>query len=350
MSPTSSEEGGDERSSSRTASEGPPTPPAEQGSPAASPSQATQALVSAIVVGFKRPHNDDAAEASGRIARKLKLDSKDSELLAYASKMPLQEQLLFNIGLSLKTMTKANQIQPIDAKFVVPEKLKRKIDIYVYNALVCPQATGYLEEGNRIVLEILVSHPSWGLTPEVKDNPDHYQAVCTRVSNCFNDKRRHLKAAINKSLGTVNPENPEGHRLGATDIITLVTNATKARGSASMKSYSVKITVQMIARFAFLRRVLLELPKNGDYWKAVDKELLGIREQFNGRPKQAMSSFFKGILDDDLVVFGNNKTAHLDDIEGGAALTNAQTEVADAMAGIVTVASSTNESETTDSD
>ncbi|KAI0705207.1 hypothetical protein BC835DRAFT_1410086 [Cytidiella melzeri] len=328
-SPTSSQLADNEHSSSRCSSQ-------EPAATRASSPVSSQAVIALIVVGFKRPSDDDAGEASARISRKLKLDNKESELLTFASKLPLHEQILFNIGLSLRTMTKANQIQPVDAQYKLSDVLKGKIEIYVYNALVSPQATGYLDEGNRIVLAILERYPKWGLTPAVKENFAHYQVVCARVSERFSDRRRHIKLAITQSMGTVNQDALGSHRVNATDIFTLVSNATKLKGTTSMKFNSVNITVQMLARFAFLRRMLLELPDGVSYWKTVDKQLHDIRERFKDQPKQAISTFFKGILDDDLLEFGTNKDKHLDDLES-VALTNTQTEVADAMLGIVTI-------------
>ncbi|KAI0682537.1 hypothetical protein BC835DRAFT_1424262 [Cytidiella melzeri] len=261
------------------------------------PSDPSQAVIAAFVIGFKRPRDDEASEASARIARKLKLDNKESELLMFASKMPVHEQMLFNIGLSLKIMSKANQIQPVDAQYKISDLLRGKIEIYVYNALVSPQASGYLEDCNRVVLGILESHPKWGLTLEVKENPTHYQVVCSRVSERFNDRRRYIKLAINE------------------DIFALVSDATKLKGNTGMKFNSANITVQMLARFAFLRCMLLELPNGANYWKTVDKQLQDIRESFKGQPKQATSAFFKKILDDDLVEFGTSIDKHIDNLE-----------------------------------
>ncbi|KAI0681583.1 hypothetical protein BC835DRAFT_1425455 [Cytidiella melzeri] len=103
-----------------------------------------------------------------------------------------------------------------------------------------------------------------------------------------------------------------------------------------MNLNSVNITVQMLARFAFLRCMLLELPAKANYWKTVDKQLQDIRKRFNGQSKQAISTFFKQILNDDIEEFGTNKANHLDDL-GSAALTNTQAEVEDAMLGIISV-------------
>ncbi|KAI0697811.1 hypothetical protein BC835DRAFT_1413495 [Cytidiella melzeri] len=299
----------------------------------------SQSVVPAMVIGFKRANDDDAAEASGRITRKLKLDSKDSELLALASKMPLQEQVLFCIGLSLKTMATVNQIQPADAQFKLSDILKGKIEIYTYNTLVSPHAAGYLEECNRIVLGILRRHPTWGLTAAVVENPTHYHAVCSHVAKRLNDKRRHIKAAIKSSTGIVDEADPNGQPLEVMDIVKLVSHATKVKGSTGMKAHSVKITVQLLARFAFLRRAFVELPAGSsvDYWKTVDKQLQSIRERFKDQPKHAMSAFFKRILDDDLEQFGANKDATLDDFQSAVPLTDVQTEVEEAIAGIITV-------------
>ncbi|KAI0683465.1 hypothetical protein BC835DRAFT_1423243 [Cytidiella melzeri] len=333
-SPALSQPADDELASSGSLSQEPAAAPVS--SPLSS-----QAAVAAIIVGFKRPRDNDTGETLTRVARKLKLDNKESELLAFASKMPLNEQILFSIGLSLQTMTKVDQMQPADATFKLPEVLKGKIELYSYNALVSPQATGYLEDGARIVLSILKRHPKWGLTPEIKENPTHYHVVCSRVYERFNDRRRHIKLALDitqiaESMGTVNQQNPDGDRLNVSDIFTLVSNATKLKGTASMNLNSVNITVQMLARFAFLRRMLLELPAKANYWKTVDKQLQDIRKRFNGQPKQAISTFFKQILDDNLEEFGTNKANHLDDL-GSAALTNTQAEVEDAMLGIISV-------------
>ncbi|KAI0692912.1 hypothetical protein BC835DRAFT_1492150 [Cytidiella melzeri] len=328
-SPALSQPADDELASSGSLSQEPAAAPVS--SPLSS-----QAAVAAVIVGFKRPRDNDAGETSTRVARKLKLDNKESELLAFASKMPLNEQILFSIGLSLRTMTKVDQMQPADATFKLPEVLKGKIELYSYNALVSPQATGYLEDGARIVLSILERHPKWGLTPEIKENPTHYHVVCSRVYERFNDRRRHIKLAIAESMGTVNQQNPDGDRLNVSDIFTLVSNATKLKGTSSMNLNSVNITVQMLARFAFLRHMLLELPAKANYWKTVDKQLQDIRKRFNGQSKQAISTFFKQILDDDIEEFGTNKANHLDDL-GSAALTNTQAEVEDAMLGIISV-------------
>ncbi|KAI0689865.1 hypothetical protein BC835DRAFT_1418177 [Cytidiella melzeri] len=322
-----------------------------------SPSNPSQAVIAAFVIGFKRPRDDKASEASARISCKLKLDNKESKLLMFASKvrifMPVHKQMLFNIGPSLKIMSKANQIQPVDAQYKISDFLRGKIEIYVYNALVSPQASGYLEDGNCVVLGILESHPKWGLTSEVKENPTHYQVVCSRVSKHFNNRRRYIKLAvdilsstrslhsltmlntiaqINELMATVNQDIPDSPRLKARDIFALVSHTTKLKGNTGMKFNSANITVQMLACFAFLRRMLLELPNGANYWKTVDKQLQDIRKSFKGQPKQATSA--RKILDDNLVEFGTSIDKHVDNLKS-VALTNTQTDVQNAMLGII---------------
>ncbi|KAI0681983.1 hypothetical protein BC835DRAFT_1424985 [Cytidiella melzeri] len=170
-----------------------------------------------------------------------------------------------------------------------------KIELYSYYALVSPQATGYLEDGARLVLSILERHPKWGLTPEIKENPTHYHVVCSRVYECFNDRRRNIKLVIAELMGTVNQQNPDGDCLNVSNIFTLVSNATKHKRTASMNLNSVNITVQMLAHFAFLRCMLLELPAKANYWKTVDKQLQDIHQHFNGQPKQAIPIVMDGL-------------------------------------------------------
>ncbi|KAI0747424.1 hypothetical protein BC629DRAFT_1599344 [Irpex lacteus] len=295
----------------------------------------------------KRRRNEEAMQHdASHVSQRLKLTKKDNNTLIACSKMPQQQRELYGIALGLKILTKLNTIQPVDAKFVIAEKLKRKIELYTTSAMLCPTTRGYIVESHSAIMGILIRHSTWGLTSEVKNNESDYKVVHGRVGGRLTDKRREFKSIIATSLGTAGDNGSNEPSVEAQDIIALVKTLGKIKGDSVFKTESIAITTQMLGRVAFLRLIYVECASKNkivgnEYWKVVDKKLETIRAAYPGKDKASRtkeSQFFKGILDDDMATYGQNVVLDLDQLDASG-LSRSQRETEDAMVGIVTVLS-----------
>ncbi|KAI0692047.1 hypothetical protein BC835DRAFT_1358858 [Cytidiella melzeri] len=204
---------------------------------------------------------------------------------------------------TLKLHERLDIIQPADAPFVIKNngELKMQIEKYKTVIMTSPNSPGYMDDVPRLLLETIARHPSWGVTAAIYNSPPKRKVVDTYVRRRCTEARKDIKKMIKLSIGESNPQNPDGERVKAVDIVALVKNCI---GNSKK---DVIVTAPMCARFAYLRQVFCQAGGGGDFWPNVDEGLQAIREAFKGTPteKEDIAKVFLDILHDDLRIYGH---------------------------------------------
>ncbi|KAH9942015.1 hypothetical protein B0H21DRAFT_751758 [Amylocystis lapponica] len=233
--------------------------------------------------GDKRPAEDlsQYAAAAGRRVR-LKLDNQ-REAEQFSRLSSSQRQVWTAIHL-LKLQEHLEAIQPADAKWNMPDTLAAKIEHYTFAVLVSPALAFYVRGSGplKLVMGILEKHPAWGYTRQVKNDKYKADIVEQRVKTRLTDRRSNIKDLIWLSLGPAHKppvsdgsssKKPEPVLL---NIVQLCTAVCKKH-----PNNTPTVSLQMCARFAFLRHMLLQLLTNAvlagkshrKYWDLVDDQL-----------------------------------------------------------------------------
>ncbi|KAL6307977.1 hypothetical protein BKA93DRAFT_822945 [Sparassis latifolia] len=201
---------------------------------------------------------------------------------------------------------------------------KDKIDHYTFALLLSPVLPFYLAKNTaslgpiKLVMGILEKHPSWGFTKEVKGDKYKFDIVVKRVQTHLTDQRAELKEVITLSLGPEGLSEAHGEQMGTVskalkkktpDPVQLdIVELCKALVSKHAATHII-ISLEMCARVAFLRKLLLEMIKNpqleptGGYWAFVDAQLSIVRERYAAEPVK-MTNVFTQILKDDQGKYG----------------------------------------------
>ncbi|GBE79610.1 hypothetical protein SCP_0208100 [Sparassis crispa] len=204
----------------------------------------------------------------------------------------------------LKIEEHLEAIQPADAQWDLPRTLKDKIDHYTFALLLSPVLPFYLAKNTaplgpiKLVMGILEKHPLWGFTKEVKGDKYKFDIVVKRVQTRLTDRRAELKEVITLSLGPEGLSEAHGEQMGTVskapkkktpDPVQLdVVELCKALAAKHAATHVI-ISLEMCARVAFLRKLLLEMIKNpqleptGGYWAFVDAQLSIILKDDQGK-------------------------------------------------------------------
>ncbi|KAH9917047.1 hypothetical protein B0H21DRAFT_827875 [Amylocystis lapponica] len=261
-----------------------------------SPSDRTAATSSA---GSKRPA-EDLDQYAVLTAHRVRLKPAGQQELERVAKLPPAQRSIWMGGQLLKLNEQLTAIQPTNAQWDIPKTLRDKIENYTFIVLLSPVLSYYLGKTAgasspvKLVQGILENHPSWGFTKEVRADKYKCDIVVKRIQVRLTDRRAEIKEAIMLSLGpdesitekTVSKASKKkmaGHvKLNIVELCQVVV----AKYAAS----NAVVTIQMCARFAFLRKILLEMTKkpqleaSGGYWALVDTELSAVRECYKDEP------------------------------------------------------------------
>ncbi|KAI0072763.1 hypothetical protein K474DRAFT_1711320 [Panus rudis PR-1116 ss-1] len=228
----------------------------------------------------------------------------------YTMRMPPAEREVWQAGMYLQIMQKLEEIQPMEAPYVIPSCMTTKTIVYCTQYLLCHAVPSYRGAAPRAIIALLERHPSSGLTAEVKKSEAKLGVVLKAVRRNLTDARSHVKTEIVTSLGYPHPQS--NNRAGTEEreplnIVDLV-NAVIAELHKSRKITSkngVTLSLEMCARFAFLRKMLIG--HKATFWPSVDRELASLREKFcqAGNPRKAANDYFLGCLDDDIRLYGD---------------------------------------------
>lgn len=287
-------------------SENPTQPNAEP----SSPSTASNSLSSAhsVSTGNKRAA-EDLTEFTAMTLRRVRLKTSGQMELHYAAKLTPAQRSIWTAAQILKVHDRLDDIQPVDAKWQIPETLWDKIEHFTFAGLVSPALPFYLKDASpvRLVMGILEKHPHWGFTKDVKSNKSKHDIVKARVQMRLTDRRAAIKKAIMLSIGPSpqlepNPVTTSEEHQSQAPVTPIPVSKKKHTGAVRINivklctaianehsESEVVVTIQMCARFAFLRHVFVQSICNPalatwSYWPLVDMQLQLLREQYVGKP------------------------------------------------------------------
>ncbi|CDO77983.1 hypothetical protein BN946_scf184811.g4 [Trametes cinnabarina] len=257
-------------------------------------------------------HGEDLSQHADWAACRVRLKTAGTqELKKIAQLNPAQRELL-NTALLLKLSEKIEAIIPSDAQWMMSENLKEKIEQYTFAVLCSPKLELYVEKQGptKLLMSILERHPSWGYTKDIKNDKYRRDIIIARVGTRFTDRRSDMKELILLSLGpelqpppSKSPsDSPTLNKPAAQqiNIVTLCENII-AKGPRSICE-DVTVTLQMCARIAFLRKIMVALLKSPHlkfdrYWNLVDKQLEGLRGLDDSVITRQLTSYLRADLD-----------------------------------------------------
>ncbi|KAJ6620884.1 hypothetical protein B0H10DRAFT_2019885 [Mycena sp. CBHHK59/15] len=260
----------------------------------------------------------DMTQFADETARVQKLVKVDHDGLRAFSKLDCSEQLITLAGHMLKLQRTMGAIQPAEAIFVIPTKLKKKIDDHTCILLMDSSLAAYRNDNlgaPKLLLDLIEDNPAWGYTSEMKDDSSKVEAVDSYMGRALTQGRNVLKSTIKKSLGSDPNDAAVSLRPGALDIVALTQLLLKQ--FKFKKNGRVTIDIPLCGRIALLRQLITE-KDDSTYWTEVDTHLANLRTKYPD--KKLYSKFIKRrVLDTDFESYGQ---VSLDDLNGGAATIN----------------------------
>ncbi|KAH9828835.1 uncharacterized protein C8Q71DRAFT_863690 [Rhodofomes roseus] len=281
-------------SGSQPSSSGPA--PGESSSEPSLTSSATTVTTS----GHKRRAPDDSdshgdlTQYVGAVARHLKLKKTDHDELAKVAVLSDRELLVYNTVLVMKTRDRLDMVQPVAAVWEIPRALHVAIEHYTYAVLCSTVLPTYVTDGYPVgaVTTILSANQGWGYTSDVRNNKLKREIVEKRVGGRLTDRRAAIKLLILFSIGpdrlielnAIHFTKPKNPKTQATPPVKLNVLQLAAEISGLYKLDPVRLTLELCARVAYLRRrldtFLQTKPNNTDqYWRIVDTKLAELRKQ-----------------------------------------------------------------------
>lgn len=267
-------------------------------------------------VGNRQPVEDDLVQYADQVARRVRLKPAGQQELRGLAMLTMDERIIWIAAHILRSEERLEVIQPADAQWVLPKLLKDKIDIYSYLLLVSPSLSFYVKQSIPVsrMKKLLEHHPQWGYTTEVRNDTYRSGIVMKRIQDRLTDRRAELKHIIWLSLGPdMLPSSASAKARAAAAKIDILTLCEAVIIKHSGLGVVVKPTLEMCARFALLRRVLVEVLTETtlnvkDYWDRVDERLDGIRGMFPNEPRK-ITKLFMNILEADKKDFGSPTAA-----------------------------------------
>ncbi|KAH9839932.1 uncharacterized protein C8Q71DRAFT_721730 [Rhodofomes roseus] len=277
------------------------------------PSQAANSALSTLSAGQKRRAEDDLIQYAERTARRVRLRPAGQQELQDVARLSPDERSVWLAARLLKNEQHLEVIQPADAQWLLPKGLKDKIDLYTFLILLSPELPAYLKNSVPVkrMKTLLEQHPQWGYTAEVRGDSYKNEIVMKRIQERFTDRRAEIKQLLWLSLGPQMQSSTASKKTRAAalqiDILTLCENIADKHSAVMFKP-----TLELCARLALLRRVLIEVLTEStlnvkDYWDRVDDRLEHIRGMFPNEPRK-VTKLFMNILDADKKELGEPST------------------------------------------
>ncbi|TFY60328.1 hypothetical protein EVJ58_g5222 [Rhodofomes roseus] len=296
------------------------------------PSQAANSALSTLSAGQKRRAEDDLIQYAERTARRVRLRPAGQQELQDVARLSPDERSVWLAARLLKNEQHLEVIQPADAQWLLPKGLKDKIDLYTFLILLSPELPAYLKNSVPVkrMKTLLEQHPQWGYTAEVRGDSYKNEIVMKRIQERFTDRRAEIKQLVGTasstssllshscltrqlwlSLGPQMQSSTASKKTRAAalqiDILTLCENIADKHSAVMFKP-----TLELCARLALLRRVLIEVLTEStlnvkDYWDRVDDRLEHIRGMFPNEPRK-VTKLFMNILDADKKELGEPST------------------------------------------
>ncbi|EIW54555.1 uncharacterized protein TRAVEDRAFT_52251 [Trametes versicolor FP-101664 SS1] len=259
---------------------------------------------------------DDLGQHAEWAAQHVRLKPAGAQELKRVAQLDRHQREILTTAMLLKLQEQIESIIPADAQWSISENLKEKIELYTFTVLCSPKLALYVDKQapTKLVLGILERHPSWGYTKDIKCDKYKRDIIAARVGTRLSDRRSDIKETIMLSLGPdgqpapssttaasgVNKQSPQ--LLHVVDLCQAIID----KGPNSICE-DVKVTLQMCARVAFLRKILAALIMNprakfDKYWNIVDAQLITLRAiKDDAKINQQLTLF----LTQDLELYGN---------------------------------------------
>ncbi|RXW17925.1 hypothetical protein EST38_g7928 [Candolleomyces aberdarensis] len=298
-----------------------PTPPRREVSPATEhsipedqDSDQEDELPTCIPTESRKRRAEDNNGFALTASRNVRLKKGDeNSVLRFAQLSSPQQRI--TVYAELRSLSElVARIKPGQAVFTVPDSLVRRIERYSFTVLVSPTCQLYIKDDSpfKLILSHLESNPQWGLTEDIRNTTAQYAAVKSRLRKALTNRRNVLKTLMKTSLGH-DKEAAASKEPGTQDILQLC-EAIIASGASTVPTVP-KVSLQMLARFALLRKILEKcltnpaMKNSEDYWNLVDKNLKAMRER-KDTPKR-ISEFFAHVLEEDYDLYGDKPRAEV---------------------------------------
>ncbi|KAF9469000.1 hypothetical protein BDZ94DRAFT_1245129 [Collybia nuda] len=255
--------------------------------------------------------SEDFSQLAGSLAKKHKLkDGPASSLIDFA-KLPLSQQNVYLFCEVMRIRQQQDTLHPPDIVFIIPKKLEAKIEIYIFRTLMSPSLASYVQKPlpTDIVTALIKKHPSWGVTPEVKDNKSSWDVVVKWVRERLTDWCYDIKKVLSKSIWTTQTDdNGVATLVNRTDPLDIIDLCTALVGI--FPGAQVPVTVPMLGRVAVLRQVLVNSKGATKFWEKVDNTFVKLRSDHNN-DKTAISKLIGRALKNDHKVYGEVDVTHV---------------------------------------
>ncbi|KAG6864218.1 hypothetical protein C0991_011329 [Blastosporella zonata] len=249
----------------------------------------------------KRPLEEDLTQFAESVARKLRMKPLVEKEFKKFAKLSPERQIIWLAGHVLGASEAIHSVPTDNGQYQISTTLGNHLECYVFAAIVSLTVSYYIKKNELVnqVVEYLTKHPSWGLTPEVKNDKAKMDVIYSRVHARLTNCQYEIKNLIKDSIGEVDEE---GDLLGAQDILKL----SKAIINLGNRICDLKLSIQFAARVAVLHSIYVEKveqdPQTKDYWKTVDQQLEDIRTK--KKTPEAISQLFTKVLKCDHNKFG----------------------------------------------
>ncbi|KAI0069603.1 hypothetical protein K474DRAFT_1774793 [Panus rudis PR-1116 ss-1] len=284
---------------------------------------------------------DDTSQLIESLRRHIRLKTASVEQLTQFAKLSPIEQGIFLAGTLLKVTEQLeahNSSAPSEDGYQIPTTLSSKMECYANMVLLSPLLGAYVTEPTTpadLVIKILERHPQYGLTAEVKNNSVKHDKIFRTIQSRCTALRSTMKKQVWASLGKY--DQSTGKFTGAQDIVSF-TKALAASAAKRAGKVTVVVTVQLCARFAYIRETMVTEVRAGrvrpdgkdKFWEKVDANLKAVRDKYDGHPKvaQRITQVFTKALDRDYETFGHSDEAK--DLANSLSVTSVAQKVSDA--------------------
>ncbi|XP_006461018.1 hypothetical protein AGABI2DRAFT_143069 [Agaricus bisporus var. bisporus H97] len=256
---------------------------------------------------LKRKFSEDLTNFADEQARCQGLFGADADKVTkqFAHYTLDQKLIVLFAGLKHYRVDIDHVIKASSGPWVPPNSLVNKIRKFTYLILVDPAIPAY--GGSlpaELVLSLLVKYPHGGYSTDVSKDDVKQAVVKKLISDQLTVVRNEFKSTIHKFTKPEGTESPKDLNSLCHAII-----AQKLRVPSK-----VKLTINMAARFAFLRCLYLMYPKH-NFWPKVDKSLDYMRNKYDDN---GFSACFRSTLDDELLYTSYSIDEYIEVGIGGA--------------------------------
>ncbi|KAJ7083338.1 hypothetical protein B0H15DRAFT_1024163 [Mycena belliarum] len=247
----------------------------------------------------------DMTQLAEQTGRNLRLKLSSVEALQGYSTMSAPEQSIWLAGQMLLQTELLQGLQAPEAMYHIPAALEGYIAQYSFLVLIDAHASAYVTKGKAGPFDRLLAYltklPDSGLTAAIVRDKSKFDTVKARMRQKLTHNRNAIKDLLADSFGdtSVDPEDPAFRPTNIVDLCQQIVALGAHRQPAELK-----VSLEMCARFAFVRESYVALVKDSttgkpvDFWKELDKDLGRMREAKNNDPVRISQLLSDSLADD----------------------------------------------------